>query len=664
MSVRNYLAGKGVSEISMPDLPKSIIGCLLRDDAIVVSRAPDGTVLSRVRDHIWNMKPYCASSVTTWNFSNWSSSPERLRTELIISEMQSIQLVRLHFHSSPRKVSAIGISGLRLLAKFAEKNLLSIEEIFKNSVYQMMLLSSLSSAKKSTILQVAGLVSELYHIRLLQPLFILAPVDYKFVKAVSDMAGAYGEYRKSIEQTKLIPSRIYASIVAGFDEELQFFNAHALGLEQFFARKSVDKHYGAGRKSRTVPWLEAVRECSIGELCARYSLTDIPSLSVYLNSIQAIAKNWIHLFTGMRANEVRTLPSDALSSMRVGDQVVTILEGFTSKTAGENHVSTYWLSSPIVERAIDASLSIGRMAALKHGWDNSNPSAYPLFPMLGNVMKTSCSFLYSSAPVAGIVMLERQISLISRISGARITEADIVELERFDGFKDWRADPAFAIGQPWPLRTHQFRRSLAVYSARSGVVSLGSLANQFKHLTETMTSYYRNDQIFAVNFLASEEQQALIREFEYERRVASLANYENDVINSSGRLWGGEGNRIQVARDRGRPLIITTDRQTTTRKFEKGEMVYKQSPLGGCTNLEFCDRIGYISIFACLDCQYAILDSNKSIRKIRYGISNLQKSRRMFPSTSPFYKQISLEIASIYKQVERAGFGHEIEDLK
>lgn len=261
-------------------------------------------------------------------------------------------------------------------------------------------------------------------------------------------------------------------------------------------------------------------------------------------------------------------------------------------------------------------------------------------------------------------MLERQISLISRISGARITEADIVELERFDGFKDWRADPAFAIGQPWPLRTHQFRRSLAVYSARSGVVSLGSLANQFKHLTETMTSYYRNDQIFAVNFLASEEQQALIREFEYERRVASLANYENDVINSSGRLWGGEGNRIQVARDRGRPLIITTDRQTTTRKFEKGEMVYKQSPLGGCTNLEFCDRIGYISIFACLDCQYAILDSNKSIRKIRYGISNLQKSRSMFPSTSPFYKQISLEIASIYKQVERAGFGHEIEDLK
>lgn len=380
--------------------------------------------------------------------------------------------------------------------------------------------------------------------------------------------------------------------------------------------------------------------------------------------MQAIAKNWIHLFTGMRANEVRTLPSDTLSSMRVGEQVVTILKGFTSKTAGENSVSTYWISSPIVERGINVAKSIGRMAALRNGWDNSTPSEYPLFPMLGNIQKNSCAFLYSSAPVAGIVLLERQMSLLSRISGAFITEDDIVELERFDGFKDWRSDPDFKIGKPWPLATHQFRRSLAVYSARSGMVSLGSLANQFKHLTETMTSYYRSDQIFAVNFLASEEQQAMIREFEYERRVASLANYENDIINSSGRLWGGEGNRIQVSRDRGKPLIITTDREVTTRKFKKGEMAYKESPLGGCTNLNPCDKIGFISIFACLDCQYSILDSNKSIRNIRYGITKLQKSRAMFPSTSPFYKQLSLEIDTVYSQVQRAGFGHEIEDLK
>lgn len=664
MSIRSYLARTGVSESSMPDLPKSIAWCLFRDNEIVVSRAPDGTVLSRVRDYVWNMKSYCAGSVTTWNFRNWTSAIDGIGVRQIIAEMQSIQLVRLHFYPSPRKVSSIGITGLRLLAKFAEKNSLSIEEIMNRPAYQVMLISSLSSAKKSTVYQVAALVSELYHIRLLDHLFRLAPDSYEFVEAVSQIAGSYSEYRKTIEQTKLIPSRIYASIIAGFDEDLLFFNSHAQGLEQFFARRSVDKFYGAGRKSKTITWSDAVIECSLDELCVRYNVTGVQSLNVYLSSVQAIAKNWVHLFTGMRANEVRTLPSDTLDSMRVGDQVVTLLKGFTSKTAGENNVSTYWISSQIVERGITAAQSIGRMAALRNGWDNSNPSAYPLFPMLKNVQKSSCSFIYSSAPVAGIVLLERQVNLLSRMSGAHITEADIVEMERFDGFKDWRSDPDFKIGKPWPLATHQFRRSLAVYSARSGMVSLGSLANQFKHLTETMASYYREDQIFAVNFLASEDQQLLIREFEHERRIASLAKYENDVINSSGRLWGGEGNRIQVARDRGKPLIITTDRQITARKFDKGEMVYKESPLGGCTNLDPCDKIGFISIFACLDCQYAVLDSNKSIRKIRYGISKLQKGREMYPPTSPFYKQMNLELETVYQQVERAGFGHEIEDLK
>ena len=55
---------------------------------------------------------------------------------------------------------------------------------------------------------------------------------------------------------------------------------------------------------------------------------------------------------------------------------------------------------------------------------------------------------------------------------------------------------------------------------------------------------------------------------------------------------------------------------------------------------------------------------NKSIKKIRYGISNLQQSRAMFPPTSPFYKQLSLEIDTVYNQVDRAGYAHEIGDLR
>lgn len=502
----------------------------------------------------------------------------------------------------------------------------------------------------------------------MHPLFFFGPPDYDVVDRLRILAGAYSEYRNSLEQTKVIPSRIYGALISGFSDELEFFNEFESQLLEFYTRRIENDYYGeAGSKKKTVSsvkWGVAVEECGLVGLCERFKIENVRQLNSYVNSVGVISKHWIHLFTGMRANEVRSLPANCLSFIRVGDKKVVVLMGYTSKTSGANNTPTYWISSPIVEKAIVAAKLIGRIASLRNGWNDSDLGDYPLFPMFNNVRENSIAYVYSTAPLSAMITKETLRNLLARIPGVSITEADILESERLDGFKDWRSDPDFLVGEVWPLSSHQYRRSLAVYSARSGMVSLGSLANQFKHLTETMTSYYRSDQIFAVNFLASEDQQAMTREFEYERRVASLMNYESDVINSSGRLWGGEGNRIQVSRDRGKPLIITTDREATARKFEKGEMVYKESPLGGCTNLDPCDKIGFISIFACLDCQYAVLDSNKSIRKIRYGISNLQQSRGMFPPSSPFYKQLSLEIDTVYQQVERAGFGHEIEDLK
>lgn len=668
MSVLIDLRARGYSDNVLPDSPASVIGCLVLDGNIVVSRAPDGSVLSRAKDLIWNMKPYCAKSICVFNFESWAWSPQSSHTQLIIREMQAIQLVRLHYYHKPRKVKSVGFTALRKAAEYAERNMISLEDLFNRVSCQDMLISSLSQIGSRVVLrQFYDLLVELYRIRLFHPQFNLAPSDYEFVERVGTLAGTYAEYAEDLDQTKLIPSRIYAHLISGFDDELNFFNEHSVQLQEFYSRRAEDSLFGSScpkRGKKSTLWAGAIEVCGIKALCDRFGLRNVIDLNAYINSVSTLAKHWIHIFTGMRDNEVRTLPANALTSMRVGEQVVILLRGYTSKTAGVNNHETYWISVQVVEKAVNDARVIGRIAAIRNNWDDSELSRYPLFPMFVRSGKSSVNYIYSTAPLQPSCLTRQINSLKLRIPDVEITDADIVELERFDGFRDWRSDPSIQIGKPWPINSHQYRRSLAVYSARSGMVSLGALANQFKHLAETMASYYRSDQIFAVNFLASEDQQALIRELEYERRVASLANYEADVINSSGRLWGGEGHRIQVARDRGRPLIITTDRETTARKFDKGEMVWKEGPLGGCTNLNPCDRIGFVSIFACLDCKYSVLDDNKSIKKIRYGISSLQQSRAMFPPTSPFYKQLSLEIDSVYNQVGRAGFGHEIEDLR
>lgn len=58
----------------------------------------------------------------------------------------------------------------------------------------------------------------------------------------------------------------------------------------------------------------------------------------------------------------------------------------------------------------------------------------------------------------------------------------------------------FNIGNDWTFKTHQYRRSLAVYSIQSGIVFLlGSIKNQFKHLFREMSYYYQNNCINAKN---------------------------------------------------------------------------------------------------------------------------------------------------------------------
>ena len=63
-------------------------------------------------------------------------------------------------------------------------------------------------------------------------------------------------------------------------------------------------------------------------------------------------------------------------------------------------------------------------------------------------------------------------------------------LEQIEFNRDWRNDENFKIGQPWHFKNHQYRRSLAVYSIQSNIVSLGSLQKQFKHLFREMSYYY------------------------------------------------------------------------------------------------------------------------------------------------------------------------------
>ncbi len=667
MSIITSLQLNQWQEHQLPDTLANPSLYLAIDDDFVVSRAPNGSVNSRYKDTLWNMKEYDAKGQCVYNFAGWTKTPtHNHQISAIIEEMKRMQIMRMYFYRRPRKPSSIRLTEIHDLARLAFNNGLSLKHLFEELNVDRVLLPSYAELGRTKMRDMLKLIKELFEARQKHPEFEFAPASNSLIERMQALYDNHPKsQREDPKQTKLIPSRIYANLIASLETELKSFNVIGDALIEFCQRRKDDPYFAlpprdASNYKRAVKWDDAVSQVGLTPSFKALSISNWQDLYGHLGQIQTAAKYWIHLFSGMRDNEARHLPANTLMTISSAGVDITILRGYTSKFAGTNQTETFWITTPIIEKGITAARYVGKIAALRLGHDESDLSQYPLFPTLG---RRGTYQVFRGAPIAAADVAFRMNKIMARWSNMDVLEVDIRELEQFDGFRNWRSDPHVRIGKPWPLASHQCRRSLAVYSARSGLVSVGSLGLQFKQLTEVMTSYYRRDNAFAVNFLQTEELQTWIGELEYERRKAQFIDYEANVINSTSRLWGGEGNRIQTAHDKGRPLVITTDRATTQKRFEKGEMVYKLGPIGGCTNLEPCDKISFTSIFACLDCEKSILDDNRTLKNIKRSVNNLKRGQSLFTPKNPQYEQIESEIRAIHERLEKRGLLKKMEEL-
>ncbi|MHB0763448.1 hypothetical protein ACYCFC_03515 [Stutzerimonas sp. NM35] len=656
-------------EHQLPDRCASASQYLDVDDDFVISRTAQGVIASIYKDDEWNMKMYDARGSCVYNFVSWAEGSDKPLVTVIIGEMKKIQLARMYFYHGPRKSTSIKLIELRKLARLALNNNLSLSDLFDDANFNRLLLPSFAELAANQMKFMLQLLKELFDLRVKHPEFTFAPTGYAIIERIQAFYDKHPKKQANDpQQTKLIPSRLYAALIAALNAELDDFNTNADAIVGLFRERKANPRFGlpkchAPSYKDSVAWEAGIAKYGLSLRFESRSIKNWLDLRDYLGEVQFSAKYWIHLFTGMRANEARHLPADAYMTINAGGNDFHILRGYTSKIAGQNQTETFWMTAEIIEKGVAAALHIGKITALINDYDDSNISQYPLFTSLKTGKKADINSFAGAPVISQGGHTESKRRLFARWPDLIVQEADIRELEQFDGFRDWRNDPDVKVGKVWPLLTHQCRRSLAVYCARSGLVSVGSLGLQFKHLTEVMTSYYRKGSAFAVNFLNTDDAQNLTDAMEYERHKAQYIDYEANVINTTSRLWGGEGNRIQVARDKGQPLIITTDREMTEKKFLKGELTYKLGPIGGCTNLDHCDKIAFTSIFACLDCEKSILDDDRSLKNIKRGLNNLKREQALFVSGNPQYKQLESEISEIYEKLEKRGLREKMEAM-
>jgi integrase len=319
---------------------------------------------------------------------------------------------------------------------------------------------------------------------------------------------------------------------------------------------------------------------------------DVIGLVNGLQRIMYLASLTIQAFTGMRVSEVASLKIDCLKKHRTRGKTHYIIHGVTTKFNKGEPKQVKWVTNESGRYAVDIAAQITRLThtiLMEKSGEAIDESEVPLFASLKYLgireVAVQRRFETRMVPMNLHPTRDRSVRQAIRIA---IEEEDLCELEEIDAHRAWRSESKFAVGQLWILTGHQLRRSLALYAQRSGIVSLPSLRRQLQHITDEMTRYYAKGSAFAKNFIGDHKNH-FATEWLATQPISAGISYVKHVLLSDDVKFGGHGNWIEK-RIRGEERSIEADRQRTLDQFERGQISYRETPLGGCTNVDPCDK--------------------------------------------------------------------------
>ena len=598
----------------------------IRQD-FIISRDKDGKILSLYKDNVWNLKTYVS------NPSQYGIIDFRNRIESSnISDVKKLMFLLIVFGSgrngSQYSVETLGhyFNDVMVpLSKFALENKTTITKIIENNI----LLNSYINNKCSNLGKVQCLSSTLVFLdnlsnRSTQINFQRNKDIFKLLKSkINDFSAEH-------HQTSIIPSRILAESIRQRWIQIEEIETNLTNLIKFLDMCIESERFASSETminkykwdcNKTLQWKEAINFYQLNNLFKKYSLKNRINFKGFITKIQGTCKHLLHAYTGMRNGEMLNTQSNRLESVPTNSGICRIIST-TSKFTGTNQ-NAKWVTSKEVERIIFILRSINQVIA-KHY--NLNLNDLPLF-LSGNIFVEKGK-IRDNENIRAKRKFDKRDELPLDYSSLRLTIEDKQEIEEIDFNKNIRD---LEIGLPWEFKTHQYRRSLAIYSIQSGLVSLGALQIQMKHLFREMTLYYGNGASYARK-LFDIPKEHIANDLDALKPELDTLAYIKNVIFSDEKLFGAHGSFVENNTKQNNHKFKTyflENRDKTLKQFKNGEIAYKETALGGCIATEACDSRLTRSITACFDCHGGILKKSKVdnvIQKQKEFISFLDPS--------------------------------------
>lgn len=652
----------------------------------VTARNLVGEVVSRFRDDSWDCRAYGQTS--TFNFASWWDESKRgSMDELARTLTDEIKLIHWLLQNnttanggrSRGQVTVLRvISPLRSIAKIAHGLGITLDEAEHSAKFQVALKTSIAASAVGFKVHDAliSLFADLAHFQSVPNIECavprLVPED-----ALHDIQSLLQRLKKrklaKKEQTPLIPARIFARLITGALEQLNALEPHLPRLEAFiqavysdpslFSDDNIEWQNNIKRvkrlypdrefsdyvavKNKCVSKTETLKRYGLRELFAAHGIDSVRGISKLITRHQVLCVMLIHAFSGMRKSEVRVMPYEPIihqAAKCFGDLPVFVSHLKKFEQANYSRALT-WATSKEGVYAVQIAQQLARL-----DWFRTRPAneAFPdnaplwVSPRLDRQNPQG----HYALPIAEGLWETDEWTYAVQTLGLIIEKDDIDELVTFDAFRNWDDDPRFPVGNLWPLNSHQFRRSVAVYASRSGMVSLPTLKTQYKHLSATMTAYYGENSSYAQSFLIDEkgnpiESASILSAFRDEQLFnASLLLHER-VIQASEPLKGPKGTEIQLAKDRGKLPKMLSSRAETEKAIKQGRLSYKETPVGGCMFKGVCPHFGIDVVLPCTsNCKDAVLTKDK----LKVYVENLRfEQETMSPKSKP-YKAIEAEV--------------------
>lgn len=618
-----------------PDSPNVSVGFRRPDDDFVLCRDKSGKPTAIYGAHSWDFNPYrlSAKKIAVIRFLAIFDGREDDQNELL-SEVKYLLFCLIYYVGKGRvgKFSASTIVRYFYLlsdaARFCyeQKNkplvgILSLQQLLTTPAYLAAYVMK-EGRGNGFVKDFPALLNNL----------IAVGQDCLGYRVVSAAEMSFGE-RMRDNQHPVIPTRIYLDIINRTADLLDPLYRNVDRLE-LFLREFSDWLYGrdykqqtkmgGGKKNRRPTFKQAIKKYDLEDvLIGDFACSNRKNLACSLLSMQFLLKSIIHLYTGMRDQETMRLQRECLADevivheLRDGDGVVRDRERIvniistTTKFEGYRREES-WLAADEVVKAVRVAQAISSSLSGLYKGDEEH----------GNLLFLNPSVLFLRKSERGVGNLIRANVKASWLDAIVIEDSDFMELVQSDQARDFFGDPRFQVGLPWPLTSHQFRRSLAFYASNSGFVSLPSLKVQFKHMTLQMSRYYRNgfDKLKTIfgyydsdkdEFVLPKSHVAL--EFQMAMPIAVANQILTDVLGRDTPLFGGTGSYMEKQKRRLKDGDVHVEevREETISKVKAGEIFYRPTLLGGCTKVGRCDFFLLGDFTACLACDGAIIKSDK-----------------------------------------------------